>query len=107
MVEGFQKSVDLTDEKAERLVLPEWDVRVWIGTLKTMNLGLNLTTADKEYHQPDLSSDADNPPVEYNRILYRPMNSKPWPQHSYHQRGVEGRTGGSPPLIGVLQSRVS
>ncbi len=47
MVEGFQRTIDHNDDTGTKLVAPEWDKRVFIGTMKTMNVGLTLTEADK------------------------------------------------------------
>lgn len=46
MVQGFQRVTDLNSVK-ERQVHTQWDKDVWIGTLKTMGVGLTLTQADK------------------------------------------------------------
>ncbi|KAL9041310.1 MAG: hypothetical protein Q9180_001361 [Flavoplaca navasiana] len=47
MCEGFQQLKRLDDVTQTKLAHPEWDKRVWIGTIKTMGLGLTLTAADK------------------------------------------------------------
>ncbi|KAL9037174.1 MAG: hypothetical protein Q9180_003871 [Flavoplaca navasiana] len=47
MLEGFQRVKKLDDVSGVKLAHPEWDKRVWIGTIKSMGLGLTLTAADK------------------------------------------------------------
>ncbi|KAL9641365.1 MAG: hypothetical protein Q9204_000060 [Flavoplaca sp. TL-2023a] len=47
MLEGFQRVKKLDDVSGIKLAHPEWDKRVWIGTIKSMGLGLTLTAADK------------------------------------------------------------
>lgn len=47
MYEGFQEMKKLDDVTGTKLTQPKWNRRVWIGTIKTMGLGLTLTAADK------------------------------------------------------------